>query len=118
MELIGCDEDYVGSVGSYFTVESHVRFLSEVREGEMITVRTRVLGGGGKRMHLFHSLYGGSGRLSCTFETLLLHVNLDARHTSNPSAAVSKKILEYAESHAILGMPEGVGSIIGGGEGM
>jgi carnitine 3-dehydrogenase len=69
-------------------------------------------------MHLFHSLYGGSGRLSCTFETLLLHVNLDTRHTSNPSAAVSKKILEYAESHAILGMPEGVGSIIGGGEGM
>jgi len=33
MELVGCDSDYIESGGSYFTAETHIRYLDEVHAG-------------------------------------------------------------------------------------
>ena len=56
MEIIGCDAAYISSGGSYFTAETHIRHLDEVHAGAVIDIRTQVIAGAGKKMHLFLSL--------------------------------------------------------------
>ena len=53
MELIGADADYVAAGRSYFTVETHLRYLAEVRGGDRGRVTTQLLGADGRKLHLF-----------------------------------------------------------------
>ncbi len=78
MAIIGCDAAYIQSGGSYFTAETHIRHLDEVHAGAVITIRTRVVMGEGKKMHLWHEMHEGD-RLLATGEHFLLHVSLETR---------------------------------------
>jgi len=118
MRFIGADSDYVAGGLSYFTAEGHIRFLDEVAALEPVHVETRVLGGPtpgsvGKKMHLFHSLYHGDGRLLATGEYMLIHVNLNSRSACEPAPAVGAKLAEIAAAHAALPQPEGTGRAVG-----
>lgn len=113
MEMIGCDAEYIASGGSYFTVESHVRFLNEMHEGDALTITTQVLKGEGKKMHLFHRLLGPDGKLAATVETLLLHMDMKARVSALPSDEVAARLTAYATAHAGMPMPEGAGRHVG-----
>jgi carnitine 3-dehydrogenase len=113
MRLIGADADYIAGGLSYFTVETHIRHLDEARAGEPITVETQVLAGKGKKMHLFHQMRHGDGRLLATGEHMLLHVSLQTRSTCQPAPAVSRKLEEIAALHAKLPRPEGAGRAVG-----
>lgn len=113
MEMIGCDAAYIAAGGSYFTVESHVQFLDEVHEGDTLTVTTQVLKGEGKKMHLFHRLLKADGAVAATVETLLLHMDLNARGTSLPSDAVADRLGAFAKEHAGLPTPDGAGRYVG-----
>ena len=113
MRIIGADADYIAGGMSYFTVETHIRHLGEVRAGEPITVDSRVLEGRGKKMHLFHEMRNGGGRLLATGEHMLLHVSLQTRATCEPAPAVRAKLEEIAALHAGLPAPEGAGRAVG-----
>ena len=88
MDLIGANNEYIEGGMSYFTAETHIRHLDEVRAGERIEVRTQMLLGQGKKLHLFHSMYAGD-KLLATGESFLLHVSLETRRPCEPSEAVS-----------------------------
>ena len=111
MELIGADSDYIANGMSYFTAETHIRHLDEVLAGERIEVRTQMLVGKGKKLHLFHSMYAGD-KLLATGESFLLHVSLESRRPCEPSEAVSAAMAKIAEAQAGLPYPEGAGSAI------
>jgi carnitine 3-dehydrogenase len=113
MRLIGADADYVAGGRSYFTVEGHIRFLDEVKALEPVYVETQVLGGGGKKMHLFHKLRHSDGRLLATGEYLLLHVDLKTRASCEPAPAVAAKLAEMAAAHTALPLPDGAGRAVG-----
>ncbi len=113
MEMIGCDAAYIAEGGSYFTAESHVQFLNELHHGQMLTITTQVLQGAGKKLHLFHRLYGPDDMLAATVETFLLHMDLTSRRTSLPSAAVAGMTAQFATAHADLPHPEGAGRYVG-----
>ena len=113
MELIGAGADYVAAGRSYFTVESHLRHLDEVRGGERIRVTTQILAGGGRKLHLFHRLERGAGRLAATGEHLLLHVDLSARRSCPPDAPVAARLERLLARHAALPRPEGAGRYVG-----
>ena len=113
MVMIGCDADYIAAGGSYFTVENHVRFLDEVKVNEPVTATTQLIEGAGKKLHLFHELYHGDGRLLATGETLLIHVSLETRAASAPAPQILAKLAEIAALHAELPAPEGLGRAIG-----
>ncbi len=113
MEMIGCDAAYIAAGGSYFTAESHVRYLSELHEGQMLKITTHVLQGEGKKMHLFHRLFGPDGTLAATMETFLLHMDMNARKSALPSDEVAEKLGAFAAAHASLPMPEGAGRHVG-----
>ena len=112
MEMIGCDAAYISSGGSYLTAETHIRHVDEVHAGAMIEVTTRVLSGGGKKMHLWHEMREGD-RLLATGEHFLLHVSLDTRKPSDPSPAINAALTRFAKAHADLPAPEGVGRHVG-----
>jgi len=112
MHLIGADAAYIEAGNSYFTVETHIRHLDEVKALEPIEVTTQVLGGAGKKMHLFNRIAHADGRLLATAEHMLIHVNLDTRSASLPGEKVAIKLAEIAELHAALPMPEGAGRAI------
>ncbi len=112
MEIIGCDAEYIASGGSYFTAETHIRHLDEVHAGHPIQVKTRVIMGAGKKMHLWHEMFEGD-RLLATGEHMLLHVDLATRRSAPPAAHIEANLAQIAEAHAALPTPEGLGRAIG-----
>ena len=113
MRLIGADAEYIAGGLSYFTVETHIRHLDEVQGLEPVTVDTQVLAGRGKKMHLFHTMRHGDGRLLATGEHMLLHVSLETRSSCDPAPAVKARLEEIAALHGSLPAPEGAGRAVG-----
>jgi carnitine 3-dehydrogenase len=112
MQIIGCDAAYISSGGSYFTAETHIRHIDEVHAGTVITIRTRVVMGEGKKMHLFHEMLDGD-RLLATGEHFLLHVSLESRKPTPPAPHIEAALVRFATGHAALPAPEGLGRAIG-----
>ena len=112
MELVGADADYIAGGRSYFTVETHLRHLDEVRAGESIRVTTQILAEKGTKLHLFHRLENG-GKLAATGEHLLLHVNLRTRRSCPPEPEVAARLARLGARHAGLPYPEGAGRSVG-----
>ncbi len=112
MALIGCDADYIATGGSYFTAETHIRHVDEVNAGALIDIRTQLLGGTGKKMHIWHEMYEGV-RLVATGEHFLLHVDLETRRPSEPKAEICAAMQRIADGQAGLTRPEGAGRFVG-----
>ncbi|MEM6759366.1 MAG: carnitine 3-dehydrogenase [Pseudomonadota bacterium] len=112
MALIGCDAAYIASGGSYFTAETHIRHIDEVHAGTQVVIRTQVLAGAGKKMHLWHDMWAGD-RLIATGEHFLLHVSLETRNPSDPAPHIVKTLEQIAEAHAQLPRPDGAGRAVG-----
>ena len=112
MAMIGCDDAYIATGGSYFTAETHIRHLDEVHAGHVIHITTQVLLGEGKKMHLFHRMYAGD-RLLATGEHMLIHVSLETRKASAPGSEVAAALEKVARAHADLPLPEGAGAAVG-----
>jgi carnitine 3-dehydrogenase len=112
MELIGIDGGYIAAGRSVFTAETHIRHIGEVNAGDTIRVTTRVLGGDGRKMHLFHEMKVGEA-LAATGEHLLIHVDLATRKSVAPEGAVAEAYAGIAAAHAKLPAPEGAGRFVG-----
>jgi len=105
MEMVGCDADYIATGGSYFTVDNKVTYSAEVKAHEMLTVTTQVLAGHGKKMHLFHRLEKADGSLAASVETLLIHVDLKTRRSSEPAKKISDALDRYMVRHKDVPTP-------------
>jgi carnitine 3-dehydrogenase len=113
MSIIGVDEEYILNIGSYFTVETHIRHLDEVQIGEGIKAKTQVIFGENKKLHLFHWLNHEDGRLLATAEHMLIHVDLKTRGASMPNDLVLKRMGLVYEAHKKLPRPEGISRAVG-----
>ena len=113
MSIIGADEEYIAKVGSYFTVETHIRHLDEVLIGERIYSKTQVIYGQNKKLHLFHWLHHNDGRLLATAEHMLIHVDLKTRGASMSSDLVIDRMERLYSAHKKLPTPEGLSRAVG-----
>ncbi|MBX2878656.1 MAG: carnitine 3-dehydrogenase [Granulosicoccus sp.] len=113
MQVIDAGPSYIASGLSYFTVETHIRHLDEIKAGEKVRVVTQVLDGTGKKLHLFHRLETEDGRLAATGEHMLIHVSLETRAACVPAEQVAAKLSEIAGAHSGLEKPDGAGRAIG-----
>jgi carnitine 3-dehydrogenase len=114
LEYVGAGPTYVWRGHSYFTVETHIRHLEEASEGERLRVTTQLLGGGPKRIHLFHTLQRVSdGVILATGEHMLLHVDIQARRSSPAQGDVLRAVERLAKAQAGLATPKGAGRAIG-----
>lgn len=75
MAALGLGEDYRAASGcSLYTVESHVRYLSEVGLGAQLRIATEVIGAAERKLQLAHTMYAGN-EIIATEELLALHVD-------------------------------------------
>ena len=109
---LGFGEGYREAHGTFYTVETRIRFLREVHEGSEIHAATLLLGADEKRLHVHHDLLAGdSPDPVATQETMMLHV---ARGPDGPGVAPMSepllgRALALATLHATVRMGDHVG---------
>ncbi|MGW6356840.1 thioesterase family protein [Streptomyces sp. NPDC055092] len=80
-EEVGIDDAYrLERRMGLFTAEHHLRYFSELHEGERLSVHTRVLGRTSQALHMMAFLLDRTHhRLANTLEVVIVHVDLDTR---------------------------------------
>jgi acyl-CoA thioesterase FadM len=94
-----------------FAVESHVLYRKEVRLGDALLVRTRVVEGGGKRLHFVHEMTSG-GALVAMQEVLSLHVDLNTRRAAPLAEEDAARVTALLPPPGFA-LPEWVGRRVG-----
>jgi len=109
--LLGLGPRYAKHRGaSFFTVESHIRYLREISAGAPVRVTLRLVGYDEKRIHLFQSLHhADEGWVAATAEQMALHVDLRSRKVAPFPDDVLARIASMCAAHAALPEPEGIG---------
>jgi acyl-CoA thioester hydrolase len=104
-KLIGMDRDYfVSNQAGCFALQQFVCYLAEIRVGEQVTLRTRLLGRSAKRMHLMHFIVKDGGDvLASTAEILAAHVDMRTRRTAPFPESLAQAIDQVIAQHAALG---------------
>jgi carnitine 3-dehydrogenase len=111
--VIGVDGAYLSDGGSYFTVETHMFHLRELKAGEHVRVTTQVLGADEKRLHVFHRvLRTTDGEELATVEQMLLHVDAGSGRAAPAGSDVLARVRALADAHRALEQPERVGRSI------
>jgi carnitine 3-dehydrogenase len=114
IRYVGVDGDYLARAGAYFTVESHLAFLNQVRAEEMVEVSTQVLGCDEKKLHLYHRLMRVEGDVPLAeAEIMLLHVDAQGGRPTPAASEVVRRIGMVADAHSHLSKPERAGRRIG-----
>ena len=96
---IGCDKAYIEAGNSYFTVETNIKHLTELKVGQEVYIETKVIKGTEKKLHVFHMLKNKEGKIFATGEHLLLHVSLKTRKTCAAGEPLLNKLLELQKQH-------------------
>jgi acyl-CoA thioester hydrolase len=104
LDRIGMDDAFRTSRKvSAYTVEGHINYYRESREGDALRVRTFVVGTDAKRMHLLHRMYrvrdGREAHLASS-EVLLLHVDTSESPRTAPFAPeVAQELDRLRQAH-------------------
>ncbi len=111
----GVGESYRATGRAFFTVESHVNYVAEVRQGEKIGVTVRVLAVDPKRLHVFQWLNRADGTLAATCEQMFVHVDTKAKKASPMPAEVLARFERIQKAQAAEPRPAAAGRGIGAG---
>jgi acyl-CoA thioester hydrolase len=112
-ESMGLSADYRASHdASFFTVETHVRFLAECSAGQTLTAATILVEADAKRMRLHSELYA-DGVLAATGESLYLHVDIATGRTAPLPADRQQRVDALLAAHAGLPRPAHLGLGVG-----
>lgn len=95
MALIGADSVYIEAGNSYFTVDTHTRFIKECCQGDHIINSSKIVLFEGKKLKLFHELKSEEGELLASCEQLMIHVNLTTRKSTPPVGVVAERVSEF-----------------------
>lgn len=115
LEQLGIDRHYIEhqQCGT-FALEKHLRYLSEVRVGEQVSVYTRVVGSNGIRFHLMQFLVNDTrGRVASTMETVSAHVDLRERRSTPMPLAIATAFSELQLTHDSLPWPAPLCGVMG-----
>ncbi|AKI01316.1 (3S)-malyl-CoA thioesterase [Hoeflea sp. IMCC20628] len=112
-ELIGCGPGYRAARNlSFFTAESHVCYLRELKPDAMVTASVQILDFDAKRVLLFQELRHVDGWLSATSETLQLHVDMTGPRVTPMPDDILANVTEMAAAHKDLPRPDQAGRSI------
>jgi len=114
MDLAGLDEAGRKATGhSWFTLEAHVNYLHEVKQGAAVEVRLQVLDVDAKRLHLCLSLHpSDQAQLMAVSEQMLLNVDMSGPRATPFAPAVAAYLQSLAAQHAALPRPAQVGRVM------
>lgn len=103
---LGIDETYRAAGQSYYTVETHIRFLGEAAVDDRLEIATTVLGADAKRLHFVHDIVQTEDERRCaTVEQMLVHVDTNAGKSGPVPADVQAALDAVVTTHAALEPP-------------
>jgi acyl-CoA thioester hydrolase len=104
---LGLDREYFkANHAGTFALEQHVRFRVEVRCGQHVTIRARLLGRSAKRFHFMQFMFNDdAGVLSATVESIGTHVDLRARRSSPLPPHIAEAFDRLLAEHESLAWP-------------
>lgn len=113
-DAIGIGEDYrAREQKSFFTVESHISYLRELTLGDLSVTTTTLVDHDDKRIHTFQEMHHASeGFLAATMETMLLHIDMEARKAIPWGEDVDEGIRTAFALHRDLPRSERIGRSI------
>ncbi|MDG4649734.1 thioesterase family protein [Roseibacterium sp. SDUM158017] len=81
-DRFGIGTEYFDRTGcALYTLETHLRYLAEVRPPAMLSIETTVLGLDAKRLHIGHVMWSGEHQCA-TFECMALHYDTRAKRSA------------------------------------
>lgn len=110
---IGFDAAYLASGRTFYTLESHVRYLEQTRSGDHIQVRVQVVGLDQKKIHLFTDVVRADGVVAATAEHLFIHIDTSTQKSSPIGEEILSNVVPIAAAHGKLPIPEGIGRRVG-----
>ena len=114
MALIGLDEAGRKATGhSIFTLESHINYLQEVKQGKAIEVHTQILGSDAKRLQIYQTMVlAGTDTLLAANEQMLLNVDMAGPRATPFAPTVMAKVQMLTVAHRSLPWPKFAGRTI------
>jgi acyl-CoA thioester hydrolase len=101
---LGMDEAYYErETAGAFALAQYTRYLAEVRLGQALTIRSRVLGRSTRQLHFIHFMtVDESGKLAATTELLGIHVDRRVRRSSPFPPTIAAAVDEVLARHREL----------------
>src|ERR1700751_3049645 len=91
---------------SIYTLEAHINYLHEIKEGTQVRVDMRVLGHDAKRLHLYLEMFADDGvEPVAAGEQMLLHVDTGGPRAVAFDPDVEARVRALAEAHTALPAP-------------
>ena len=109
----GMDKAYLERGYSFYTVETHIRFLGEMSLGDNFTTQSQILSFDGKKLHLCHEMMNDAGTIVATGEHMLLHVDTNKGASAPAVSPVAEALSALAEAQASLAAPDYSGRAVG-----
>ena len=114
IDWIGMDAAYRDAHDlSVYTLETHVIYQLEVKEGARVSVRTRLLDLDDKRVHLFHEMIRPGGEIACVAEMVMACVDMRGPKTAQFPPEVMARLERVWERDVSLALPELAGRRMG-----
>jgi acyl-CoA thioesterase FadM len=92
---LGFDDAYLASGFSTFTLEDSIRYLKEFKLNDRVYPSFYLANVNKKLLHFVGILQNENGKLSAIFETVLAHMDLNARKVTVFSDQKLDQLLEY-----------------------
>ena len=115
IDLIGLDAPARNArERSIYTLEAHLNYLHEIKEGAQVRVEMRLIGHDAKRMHVYLEMFAGdAAEPVAAGEQMLVHVDTRGPRAVAFDADVAARVRELADAHAALPPAAYAGRTIG-----
>ena len=101
IDKLGFDQEYLESGFSTFTLEDSIRYLKEFKLNDKVYPSFYLSNVNKKLLHFTGVLLNDSGELSAIFETVLAHIDLNARKVTEFSNERLKNLLDYQKTNRL-----------------
>lgn len=98
---------------TFFTLETHLCYLKEAHEGELLSIGQQLLGHDAKRVHVFFKMENEAGDLVATSEQMLMGMDAEQGRPAPFPQSVSDAIENIYARHKELDLPKQAGRTIG-----
>jgi len=113
LALIGADTGYVARGHSFYTAETHIMHLAEMRVNTPFHVTTQILGADQKRLHVWQAIHRtADDAVVATGEHMYLHVDAKLGRAAPMLDEVRAKLDPIVAAHAALPRPANAGRAI------
>lgn len=114
LDWLGMSADYRATTGAgLYTVETHIRFLSECSRGQILTAASTVVAADPKRLRLYTELFVDGETLAASGDCVYVHVDGASGRSAPMPEDRYGRLIQVAAAHAAVPRPDRLGEGVG-----